>query len=615
MAQKSRTKKDKQIEELSTMISSNVKATLEGPRKKHFSPHDIKSIKPLNHVQESMFESFFQGNNIIAHGSAGTGKAQPLYAKVMTPNGWKLMGDLQINDEIITPQGKTAKIVGVFPQGKKDIYEITFSDGSKTRACLDHLWECNVPKDLKYRRYSEKKIISTEQIIEILQTKSKHTNVSIDLVSGVEYENKNFELDPYLLGVLIGDGCLRTTTPSFTSLDDEIIQTISQLLVDDYKLTRNKMSYNICQKSPKKDGSPNYYKILLDKLGLQGKLSKDKHIPEIYKTGSLAQRISLIQGLLDTDGTVDKNGSISFSTSSNMLASDVQNILWSIGAKCSITKKNPFYYDKHGNKKFGLTNYVLHISYKNPKSLFRLTRKRGKCSDQYDPNQLRRQVKSITFVGHEEAQCIMIDDEKHLYITDDYIITHNTFIGLHLALNEMLNKQNGISKIIIIRSIVSSRDIGFLPGGVDEKLEPYETTYKDIVNHLLGKYDAYDTMKSLGCIEFIPTSFVRGLTWDNSIIFMDEIQNMNFHEINSAITRTGENSRIIACGDVAQNDLFNKKNDLTGMPKFLNVARRSSVFDEIIFTRDDIVRSGFVKKWICAVEDDDANNIPSLKVA
>jgi phosphate starvation-inducible protein PhoH len=192
--------------------------------------------------------------------------------------------------------------------------------------------------------------------------------------------------------------------------------------------------------------------------------------------------------------------------------------------------------------------------------------------------------------------------------------TGKSFVALYLALAEMLNKQNGVFKIIIVRSAVQNREIGHLPGSIEEKLAVYELPYKDIVNHLMGKYDAYDTMKSLGCIEFIPTSFVRGLTWDNAIIFIDEIQNMNFHEINSVVTRTGENSRIIACGDVAQNDLFNKKNELTGMPKFLNVARRSNVFDEIIFTRDDIVRSGFVKKWICAVEDDDAN-VVSLKAA
>lgn len=206
------------------------------------------------------------------------------------------------------------------------------------------------------------------------------------------------------------------------------------------------------------------------------------------------------------------------------------------------------------------------------------------------------------------------------YFQGNNIIAHGSagsgksFVALYLALSEMLNKQNGVSKIIIVKNIVCARSVGALPGELDEKLAPFEQTYKDIVNHLLGKHDAYDTMKSLGCIEFVCTSFIRGLTWDNSIIIMDEIQNMNFHEINSVITRTGENSRIVACGDIVQNDLFNVRNDVTGLPKLLNIARRSGIFDEILFTKNDIVRSGFVKKWICALEDDDTN-VVSLKVA
>lgn len=205
------------------------------------------------------------------------------------------------------------------------------------------------------------------------------------------------------------------------------------------------------------------------------------------------------------------------------------------------------------------------------------------------------------------------------YFQDNNIIAHGSagtgksFLSLYLALQEVLSNKNGSAKILIVRSIVSSRAIGFLPGSIEEKISPYEAPYRDITNHLLGKHDAYDTLKSLGCIEFVPTSFVRGLTWDNTIIIMDEIQNMNFHEINSVVTRTGENSKIIACGDYIQNDLHNDRNDVSGMPKFLEVARRSGIFDEIHFTRNDIVRSGLVKKWICALED--ADKIVSLKAA
>lgn len=605
-SKKARSKKDLQIIHMNELLTNNRTAINDGPSRKKYSIHDIKSIKPMTEPQKEIIESFIMGNNVVATGSAGTGKAQPLYSKILTETGWKTMGELTIGDTVLTPEGNKSKILEIFPQGKKDIYEIVFSDGAKTHACLEHLWECHVPVNLKQRKYSERKIVSTEQIIEILNTKNKHVNISIDLIQPMRYSEKQFSIDPYLLGVLIGDGCFRTKTPSFTSMDDEIVNKIKSIIRDDYKLSKNRLSYNICQKNVIRDGkSFNYYYSELQKLGLQNLLSKDKHIPESYKKSSINQRLELIRGLMDTDGTVDKKSrGISFSTSSKTLATDVQDILWSLGAKCSITEKIPFYYDKDGNKKFGLINYILHISYKNPKELFHLTRKKELCSEKYDILQLRRIIKSVNLIGKHEARCIMIDDPKHLYVTDDYIITHNTYIGLWLALSAILSKEEVQEQLIIVRSAVPTRDIGFLPGSAEEKLEPYEAPYKDIVNELLGGSHAYDNLKEQGKIKFIPTSFLRGLSWDNSIIFIDEIQSCTLHELSTVITRAGMNTRVIAIGDSLQNDLIYKKNDQSGIAQFVNIAKNMKEFDTINFTRNDIVRSQLVKSWICAYEDE-----------
>jgi phosphate starvation-inducible protein PhoH and related proteins len=196
-----------------------------------------------------------------------------------------------------------------------------------------------------------------------------------------------------------------------------------------------------------------------------------------------------------------------------------------------------------------------------------------------------------------------------LYLNGNNIIANGsagsgkTFCAMYLALNDLLNRNHGVNNIKIVRSAVSSREIGHLPGSIAEKLEPYEAPYKDIFADLLGKFDAYEQMCAMGYVQFMPTSFVRGLTWDNSIVIIDEVQNMNFYEINSIITRIGENSKIIICGDYAQNDLHNKRYDSSGMGPFLKVARASGIFEEVIFTRDDIVRSKLVKQWICALED------------
>lgn len=181
--------------------------------------------------------------------------------------------------------------------------------------------------------------------------------------------------------------------------------------------------------------------------------------------------------------------------------------------------------------------------------------------------------------------------------------TGKSFISLYLALSDVLDEEKPQEKVIIVRSAVPSREIGHLPGDMKEKMAVYEEPYKDIVSSLLRKAKAYDDMKDAGKIEFMPTSFVRGLTWDNAVVVIDEAQSMTFHEVNSVITRIGDNSRLIICGDIAQNDLITKKQDQSGFNRMLAIASKMSNFDIVSFTRNDIVRSKFVREWICATED------------
>lgn len=181
--------------------------------------------------------------------------------------------------------------------------------------------------------------------------------------------------------------------------------------------------------------------------------------------------------------------------------------------------------------------------------------------------------------------------------------TGKSFSAVYLALTEVLRGDTPQTKIIIVRSAVETRSIGALPGDINEKLSPYEEPYKDIFAVLLKKHNAYDNMKESGVVKFMSTSFVRGLTWDNAIVLMDEVQSMTFHEINSVITRLGDNSKLIICGDVAQNDLITKKNDQSGYGRMLQIISKMPEFDIVTFTRNDIVRSGLVKSWICASED------------
>lgn len=181
--------------------------------------------------------------------------------------------------------------------------------------------------------------------------------------------------------------------------------------------------------------------------------------------------------------------------------------------------------------------------------------------------------------------------------------TGKSFCAVYLALTDVLREDAEQSEIIIVRSASPTKDIGFLPGDINEKLAPYEEPYRDLFANLLRKGDAYENMKESGKVRFMATSFVRGLTWDNAVVIIDEAQSMTSHEINSVITRLGENTKLIICGDVAQNDLIYNKNIISGYGRMLKVMEKMETVDIINFTREDIVRSAFVRSWIVALED------------
>lgn len=177
-----------------------------------------------------------------------------------------------------------------------------------------------------------------------------------------------------------------------------------------------------------------------------------------------------------------------------------------------------------------------------------------------------------------------------------------SFLALYLAMNEVLSPQSKTDHIILVRSAVQTRDLGYLKGTLEEKLSAYENPYRDIFCEIVGRLNTYDDMKREELIQFITTSFVRSLTFNNAIIILDEAQNCTFHEISSIVTRTGENSRVIVIGDLAQNDLVSKK-ERTGFDRFIRIAEKMPEFSLIHFTRDDIVRSTFVKSFIIASEE------------
>lgn len=178
--------------------------------------------------------------------------------------------------------------------------------------------------------------------------------------------------------------------------------------------------------------------------------------------------------------------------------------------------------------------------------------------------------------------------------------TGKTFIAMYLALKTVL-EQKEQKKIFIVRSVVPTRDMGFLPGNQKEKMKVYEAPYYDIASKLFSRGDAYDVLKTKNLVEFMSTSFIRGITLDDCIIIVDEVQNMSAMELHSIMTRVGENCRIIFCGDVRQDDLTSeRKKELSGLRDFLKIIDRMVQFDFVEFLPEDIVRSDLVKSYIIA---------------
>ena len=195
------------------------------------------------------------------------------------------------------------------------------------------------------------------------------------------------------------------------------------------------------------------------------------------------------------------------------------------------------------------------------------------------------------------------------YSRGDYFImltgsagTGKSFIACYKAIQEVLDKTSPFRQVIIVRSAVQSRDVGFTPGSLEDKMSLYEQPYMQICHTLFGRRDAYEYLKEQGKVEFMSTSFIRGMSFDDAIIIVDECQNLTWEELSTIMTRVGYRSKIIFCGDYRQSDLYRKNSDKSGLMKFHNIVKTMDSFTNVEFTTDDIVRSSLVKDFLIAVD-------------
>lgn len=356
------------------------------------------------------------GSVIVMAGRPGMGKAQPLHSRVLLADGsWKLMGDVRFDDAVASTDGVPSVVIGVFPQGEREVFRVTLSDGRSTMACAEHLWTVESCK------FAGRRTVTTAEMLQMLQKERYRRRLSLPLVSGDFGCDEALPLDPWLLGALLGNGGISGGSVMFSTADAATLFRVQKVVGSDrvrdaggdydYRLIAN-------------DCAPEHNVALaLLNLGLRGTHSHDKFVPPIYLRGSRKTRLAVLQGLLDTDGWVETFGAVRIALASRQLAEDVQTLVRSLGGVCSISVKHPTFTHK-GEKKAGLPSYVCNISHPDRASLMTLARKRRRCAE--GMRFRAPTIVSVEPVGVEPVQCIAVSHPDHLYVTDDYIVTHNT---------------------------------------------------------------------------------------------------------------------------------------------------------------------------------------------
>ena len=396
-------------------------------------------IQPYDYQKQAVkFFEINQGKAILGD-QPGVGKSQNLSSLISTPKGWIKMGDIKVGDKIFHRDGGVCSVKEIYPQGIKKTYKVTFSDGFHTECSIDHLWSVR-DKNRRRKNGDDWTTKTLKEIVSLgifdkmspsrLKTNRKPSlKWEIPIVSPILFKEKDYIIEPYVLGSLIGDGyiCGKIVSISIPDFQLEIRDKILSKLPEDFKLCENRHgscpSYSITRNH---SVGENIIKKEIKRLGLNIK-STHKFIPTEYLHGSVEQRTELLRGLMDTDGSA-LNNRINYHTHSEKLAFDISELVQSLGGIAKIKK----YDRKHQNK-----NTEWRVNIKINICPFHLTSKKENWKKP-TINYLNRYIKKVEEIKEEEHQCILVDSPDHTYITDHYIVTHNTLPSITYAAKHKL---------------------------------------------------------------------------------------------------------------------------------------------------------------------------------
>ena len=381
------------------------------------------------------FQKFVRWFMMSRPGSAAwlgmaSGKMQPLDSLVLTPQGFVPMGDISLGHQVITPSGEIASIDGVFPHGVQPIYRLTLSDGRTVEAGGGHLW--SVSTYGRRHRGLPSVVKTTDELIADLRCANGDSKWSIQAIDDVELGDWSSTLEPYLLGVLLGDGSLSGGSIALSNPDPQVLDAVRQALPVGCSLVNSSATspdgLNWYITTPRGQANPVLDEIR--RLGLHGTTAADKHVPEQLRHASSKDRLALLQGLLDTDGTPNKTSGFDFTVKSKALAHDVAWLVRSLGGSAHYRVRTLRSGPYAGNDYHRVTGRL--PAHHSP---FRTGSKLGKLTPHYrgsrrDYPSLHLAIRDIEHVRDAPAQCISVDHPSHEYITDGFVRTHNTLVTL-----------------------------------------------------------------------------------------------------------------------------------------------------------------------------------------
>lgn len=365
-------------------------------------------------------------------------KALHVDQKVLTPSGYKRIGDISVGDTLISPKGSLTSVTGVYPQGVVPLNRVTFKDKTSVLTCDDHLWSV-VNKTTGKTELRNTKYIKNNLVVGNTKNIFRYSVPKISGNFDFDFSEEDLPVDPYVIGCIIGDGGVTTSKVTLTSADSELIDLVSSRLdnVLVRKPTYSKYDYILNDKYIEQivsaDGTISKKYPLVDSLsslGLRGKYSYEKSVPGMYKFTSRDNRLEVLRGIMDTDGFVrnstTQNGSVGLNTTSELLANDVAWLVRSLGGIATVSEPTMGKYkDKNGILKETRLFWHVSISLDSSTVPFRLSRKVNEFNSKVRKSS-KRSIVSIEPEGVGEAVCISVDSPDKLYVTDDFIVTHNT---------------------------------------------------------------------------------------------------------------------------------------------------------------------------------------------